>query len=363
MFLGDRRGLAVAGRPRVPRPRRDRSRWHEPADRGVGRRRDDEADRSAADDAQLRGLHPLTSDRRSSVGPGAGKGTQAEVLADRLGIAHVATGDLFRAAVRDESPIGLEARRYMERGQLVPDDITIRMLLDRLAQPRRQGRRAPRWLPAQPHPGRDARRGPRRARRVGGAGPQHRGRGPTSSSVVCPAAGSAATRATSTTSTRTRREVPGRCDIDGSPLIQREDDKPETIRARLTTQLASLRDVVDHYRSAGVLRTVDGVARSMRSRTPCSQPSATAHPAAGTPTDVVTRKSRAEIARMRQAGRIVAEVLALVEQELKPGVTTGHLDRLAEAPHPQGRRDPVVQGLSRDQPAPAVPGQPVHLHR
>ena len=65
--------------------------------------------------------------------PGAGKGTQAAMLTERLGMPHVATGDLFRAAVRDGSPIGLEARRYMERGQLVPDDITIRMLLARLA--------------------------------------------------------------------------------------------------------------------------------------------------------------------------------------------------------------------------------------
>src|SRR5262245_3888792 len=66
--------------------------------------------------------------------PGAGKGTQATLLAERLGIPHVATGDLFRAAVRDSSPIGLQARRFMERGQLVPDVITIRMLLDRLSQ-------------------------------------------------------------------------------------------------------------------------------------------------------------------------------------------------------------------------------------
>ena len=66
-------------------------------------------------------------------GPGAGKGTQAGVLTERLGVPHVSTGDLFRAAVRDGSPIGLEARRYMERGHLVPDDITIRMLLARLA--------------------------------------------------------------------------------------------------------------------------------------------------------------------------------------------------------------------------------------
>ena len=64
--------------------------------------------------------------------PGAGKGTQASLLAQRLGLPHIATGDIFRTAVRDASPMGIEARRYMERGQLVPDDITIRMLLDRL---------------------------------------------------------------------------------------------------------------------------------------------------------------------------------------------------------------------------------------
>ena len=66
--------------------------------------------------------------------PGAGKGTQAALLAEELGIPNIATGDLFRAAVRDGSAIGLEARRFMERGQLIPDDITIRMLLGRFDQ-------------------------------------------------------------------------------------------------------------------------------------------------------------------------------------------------------------------------------------
>ena len=82
---------------------------------------------------------------------------------------------------------------------------------------------------------------------------------PTSWSAGCPAAGSAATPATSTTSTPTRRGLVGVCDIDGSPLVQRADDTAETIRARLALQLASLEDVVDHYASAGVLKTVDGV--------------------------------------------------------------------------------------------------------
>ena len=62
--------------------------------------------------------------------PGAGKGTQAEILKKRLQIPHVATGDLFRAAVSEGSSLGLEARRFMERGQLVPDEIVIRMVLE-----------------------------------------------------------------------------------------------------------------------------------------------------------------------------------------------------------------------------------------
>ncbi len=78
---------------------------------------------------------------------------------------------------------------------------------------------------------------------------------------------------------------------------------------------------------------------------------------------MVTRKSRSEIERMRRAGRIVAEVLALVESELKPGVTTGELDRLAERHIRAAGAIAVLQGLSGDQPAPAVPGQPVHLAR
>ncbi len=189
--------------------------------------------------------------------PGAGKGTQAPILAQRLGLPHIATGDLFRAAVRDGSPIGIEARRYMERGQLVPDDITIRMLLARLAQG-------------------DAGKGvildgfPRnraQAESLDGALAEHDGRVdralqidvPTEELVVrlsgrwvCQASGHVYNETTNPP------RATGRCDLDGSPLIQRDDDRTETIRARLALQLGSLRDVVSYYRSAGVLRTVDG---------------------------------------------------------------------------------------------------------
>jgi adenylate kinase len=190
--------------------------------------------------------------------PGAGKGTQAAILTGRLGIPHVSTGDLFRAAVREGSAIGLEARQYMDRGQLVPDDITIRMLLERLLQhdarngvvldgfPRNRpqavaldvaladmGRRVDRALSIEVPLDELVRR--------------------LSGRWVCQAQGHVYNEQSNPPL------VPGRCDIDGSPLVQREDDRPETIRARLAQQLDSLADVVAHYAENGVLRRIDGM--------------------------------------------------------------------------------------------------------
>src|SRR5438132_605231 len=67
--------------------------------------------------------------------PGAGKGTQAKAIGSALGIVHIATGDLFREAVREGTPLGREAQAYMARGDLVPDEVTIAMLLERLDRP------------------------------------------------------------------------------------------------------------------------------------------------------------------------------------------------------------------------------------
>jgi adenylate kinase len=190
--------------------------------------------------------------------PGAGKGTQAPILAGHLGIPHIATGDLFRAAVRDGSPVGLEARRYMERGLLVPDDITIKMLLERLTA-------------------RDALPGV-----ILDGFPRNRAQAEALDEALA-AKGAAVRRAVSIdvpADELVRRlsgrwvcrdnghvynehsnppRSPGKCDLDGSPLIQREDDKAETIRARLATTLSSLRDVGAYYRDRGILRSIDGV--------------------------------------------------------------------------------------------------------
>lgn len=190
--------------------------------------------------------------------PGAGKGTQAPIMSAHLGVPHVATGDLFRAAVRDGSPVGLQARRYMERGQLVPDDITIAMLLDRLGEadardgvildgfPRNRAQAVA--LDAAL-----AERGTEVSRALSIDVPLDELVRRLSGRWVCSASGHVFNEHSN------RPRVEGRCDLDDSPLIQRVDDKAETIRARMDLTLTSLAEVAEHYRACGLLRSVDGV--------------------------------------------------------------------------------------------------------
>jgi adenylate kinase len=189
--------------------------------------------------------------------PGAGKGTQAAILSERLGIPHVATGDLFRSAVRERSAIGLEARRFMERGHLVPDDITVRMLLSRLADPDAQDGVILDGFP----------RTVAQAEALDTALDEHGARVDQvleidvppeelvrrmSGRWICEANGHVYNETTHPP------KVPGVCDLDGSPLIQREDDREATIRARLDQQLDAMREVSRHYRDQGILHIVDG---------------------------------------------------------------------------------------------------------
>jgi adenylate kinase len=190
--------------------------------------------------------------------PGAGKGTQAPILADRLGLPHIATGDLFRSAVHEGSAVGLEARRYMERGQLVPDSITVKMLLERLAQPDAAGGAIldgfPRNL-AQAEILATA-----LAERGSGVGvaleidvPEAELVRRLSGRWICQANGHVYNESSHPP------RVAGLCDLDSSPLIQREDDRRETVAARLAAQLSALREVVGYYRERGLLRTIDGL--------------------------------------------------------------------------------------------------------
>ena len=190
--------------------------------------------------------------------PGAGKGTQAPVLSERLGIPIVATGDLFRAAVRDGTPLGLEARRYMDAGKLVPDDIVVRLLLDRLGRP---DARAGVILDGFPRTAvqaaaLDTALG-ERDERVSAAVlidvPEDEVMRRMSGRWICRAAGHPYHAVFSPPHTA------GVCDIDGSELYQRDDDKPDTVRARMAQQLGALAEVIAHYREAGTLLAVDGL--------------------------------------------------------------------------------------------------------
>jgi adenylate kinase len=190
--------------------------------------------------------------------PGAGKGTQAPSLSERLGIPVVATGDLFRAAVRDGTPLGVEAKRYMDAGQLVPDEITVRLFLERLGRPDAAAGVILDGFPrtAVQATALDAALG-ERGERVAAAVlvdvPQDELIRRMSGRWICRAAGHPYHEVFSPPSTA------GVCDLDGSELYQRADDQPDTVRKRMDQQLGALGEVIEHYRSAGTLSTVDGL--------------------------------------------------------------------------------------------------------
>jgi len=189
--------------------------------------------------------------------PGAGKGTQAPILAERLGVPVLASGDLLRAAVAAGTALGREADRFMSRGQLVPDTTIVRVFLDRLeaadavdgaildGYPRTR-------VQAEALDEALAEAG----RRVDLAGyidvPLEDLVLRMASRRICTANGHVYNLVSNPPA------VTGVCDIDGSDLVQRDDDAEVTVRARMAQQVPALLEVVEHYRSHGVLRSVDG---------------------------------------------------------------------------------------------------------
>ncbi|MGH2407139.1 MAG: adenylate kinase family protein [Candidatus Limnocylindrales bacterium] len=189
--------------------------------------------------------------------PGAGKGTQATILARLLGIPHVASGELFRAAVRDRTPLGLQAAADMERGALVSDELVIRLVLDRLAQPdTAEGAILDGFPRTRPQAeALDAELATHGAK-VSGAlyveVHEEELLRRLSGRWLCRESGH---------SYHVVDHPPkhaGICDFDGSELYQRDDDRPATVRVRLDRQLAPMYEVVDHYRGCGMLSAVNG---------------------------------------------------------------------------------------------------------
>ncbi|CAG7612585.1 Adenylate kinase [Paenibacillus solanacearum] len=189
--------------------------------------------------------------------PGAGKGTQAKIIVEHLRIPHISTGDLFRKAAQDHTPLGLTAKVYMDKGELVPDEITIGLATDRLAE-------------------QDCAAGflldgfPRSLNQAQALRSELAASGRTIDHVVyvqvderllferltgrrvccdCGAAYHIAYRPTA---------AEGRCDVCGGDVVQRDDDRPETVAERLRINGELTEQLAKYYAEADVLRVVDG---------------------------------------------------------------------------------------------------------
>ena len=189
--------------------------------------------------------------------PGAGKGTQAKKIAAKYGIPHISTGDIFRANIKNGTELGKKAKTYMDQGLLVPDELVVDLVVDRVNQDDCENGYVldgfPRTIPQAealtealekmgqkvdfaidvnvPDENIVKRMGGRRACVTCGA---------TYHMVYAP----------------TKKE--GICDTRGGELILRDDDKPETVQKRLNVYHDQTQPLIDYYTSQGILRTVDG---------------------------------------------------------------------------------------------------------
>ena len=188
---------------------------------------------------------------------GSGKGTQADLLADELGLPHVSSGDLFRQAMAEKTELGLKVKAFMDRGELVPDDLTVTMVLNRLALP-------------------DCTQGvildgfPRTVAQEQALeeGLQQVGKQIDLAVYLDVPREELLTRLSGRYICRANQHVynintrppktPGVCDIDGSPLYQRDDDTGEAVQRRLDIFFSETIQLLDYFRDRGKLVTVNG---------------------------------------------------------------------------------------------------------
>lgn len=190
-------------------------------------------------------------------GPGAGKGTQAKQMADAYKLPHISTGDIFRAHLRGGTPLGLEVKQYLDAGRLVPDALTCQIVADRIAQPDCAAGYIldgfPRSLPqAEEFQRLLETRGERvdLAINIDVTDEEIVNRlGARRSCAKCGAI-------YNLKFSPSKRE--GVCDVDGEPLIQRQDDQETTIRERLRVYHETTEPIIAYYEQQGILKTVNG---------------------------------------------------------------------------------------------------------
>lgn len=189
--------------------------------------------------------------------PGAGKGTQAKMIAEKYNIPHISTGDIFRANIKNGTELGKKAKSYMDKGQLVPDELTLDLIMDRFKEDDCKNGYVldgfPRTIPQAE--ALDAALKANRekvdfaidvdvpdeniVKRMGGR-------------RACVNCGATYHIVYSPT------KVEGKCDKCGEELIVRDDDKPETVLSRLEVYHNQTQPLIDYYNEQGILKTVDG---------------------------------------------------------------------------------------------------------
>lgn len=189
--------------------------------------------------------------------PGAGKGTQAQRISTALDLPHISSGDLFREHLKKQTELGKLAKTYMDRGELVPDDLTISMVRERLSEPDcRQGA----LLDGFPRTPAQAKALSDTLRTFGGqvdAVPYIK---VEEKVLVDRLSGRWTCRAEG----HVYHEIfnppkkAGLCDVDGSQLYQREDDQPTTVRNRIQVYFKQTMPLIEYYSAAGLLLEVDG---------------------------------------------------------------------------------------------------------
>jgi adenylate kinase len=190
--------------------------------------------------------------------PGAGKGTQAAHLAADLGVAHIATGDLFRSMAQQDSPLADRLRSFMDRGLLVPDDLTNEVLEHRLAEP---DGAAGFVLDGYPRTVQQAHELDRVLARTGVALDKALRFMVTGAEIVARLAGRLICPTCGTAYHVVSRppKVGGICDLDGTPLIHRPDDQEETVLRRLAVYGEQTKPLYELYAARGILVDVDAI--------------------------------------------------------------------------------------------------------
>jgi adenylate kinase len=189
--------------------------------------------------------------------PGVGKGTQAKILSEKTGLAHISSGDLFRENLKNQTELGKLAQTYMNKGELVPDDVTIAMIRDRLTRP---DCKAGAVLDGFPRTPAQAEALETMLREFNGqvdlvpyitAGEDVLVKR-LSSRLTCRAKGHVFNEKTNPP------KHDKKCDFDGSELYQRDDDKPETVKRRIKVYFEQTSPLISYYREHGKLVEIDG---------------------------------------------------------------------------------------------------------